>query len=58
MKIQTFTGKNKQYYFRIVATNGKIVLQSEGYKSKQSRKKTIISLMTKGIDVTTPIEII
>jgi uncharacterized protein YegP (UPF0339 family) len=58
MKIQVFTGKNKQYYFRIVANNGKIVLQSEGYKTKQSRKKTIMSLMIKEIDVNTPIEII
>jgi uncharacterized protein YegP (UPF0339 family) len=58
MKIQVFTGKNKQYYFRVVSTNGKIVLQSEGYKTKQSRKKTIMSLMIKEIDVNTPIEII
>jgi uncharacterized protein YegP (UPF0339 family) len=58
MKIQVFTGKNKQYYFRIVANNGKIVLQSEGYKTKQSRKKTIMSLMIKEIDLNTPIEII
>ena len=58
MKIQLFTGNNKQYYFRVVSTNGKIVLQSEGYKTKQSRKKTIMSLMIKEIDVNTPIEII
>lgn len=41
MKIQFFKNKNKQWYFRIVARNGKIVAQSEGYKTKQGCLKTI-----------------
>lgn len=27
---------NSQYYFRLTAENGEIILQSEGYKSKQN----------------------
>lgn len=37
-KIQKFrSDKNKEYYFRIVASNGKIVCSSEGYKNKRDR---------------------
>lgn len=39
--IITFTGKNKQFYFHIRANNNRIIIPSEGYKSKQSRTKTI-----------------
>jgi uncharacterized protein YegP (UPF0339 family) len=45
MKIQLFTGKDKKLYFRIVANNGKTICHSEGYNSKQSRTKTINSLI-------------
>lgn len=45
MKIETFKGKNNQYYFRIVAKNGKTIAQSEGYKQKASRTKTINALL-------------
>jgi len=31
MAIEKFKGKNGQYYFRVKAANGQIVLQSEGY---------------------------
>ena len=47
MKIQFFKNKNKQWYFRIVARNGKIVAQSEGYKTKQGCLKTIDILQDK-----------
>jgi uncharacterized protein YegP (UPF0339 family) len=33
-KFQLFQGKNSQYYFRLLATNGQIILASEGYTSK------------------------
>lgn len=39
-KIELFRStKNKQYYIRFRATNGEIVAQSEGYKSKRSARK-------------------
>ena len=43
-KIEIFKGRNKQFYFRAVAKNGKIVAQSEGYKSKAMCKRGIVSL--------------
>ena len=35
---------SKQWYFRIVARNGHIVAQSEGYTSKRGCLKTISSI--------------
>lgn len=38
--IETFKSKkNGQYYFAIVASNGRTVAQSEGYKTKRSRDR-------------------
>ena len=34
-KFQIFTGANEEFYFRLRARNGEIILASEGYKSKQ-----------------------
>lgn len=31
-KFEVFTGKDKQFYFRLKAGNGKVILQSEGYQ--------------------------
>jgi uncharacterized protein YegP (UPF0339 family) len=31
---------NEQFYFHIKASNGKLVVQSEGYKTKQAAQKT------------------
>jgi len=45
MKIQLFTGEDKKFYFRIVANNGRTICASEGYNLKQSRTKTINSLL-------------
>jgi uncharacterized protein YegP (UPF0339 family) len=40
--IESFrSAKNRQYYFRIVAGNGRTVAQSEGYKTKGSRDRGI-----------------
>jgi uncharacterized protein YegP (UPF0339 family) len=33
------------FFFRIVARNGQIIAQSEGYTTKQSAQKTIKSIM-------------
>lgn len=44
MKWYIFQGADKQYYFHLRARNGKIVLQSEGYKRKQSIYKCIDSI--------------
>lgn len=41
MKFEIRKAKNKQFYFRIVAGNGKILCDSEEYKSKQSAKRAI-----------------
>lgn len=33
-KFQIYTGEDKQFYFRLCAVNGEIILGSEGYVSK------------------------
>lgn len=33
-KFEIFRGSNNQYYFRLRAKNGEIILQSEGYHNK------------------------
>lgn len=39
-KIQTFKGRGTQpWRWRVVARNGKIILSSEGYKTKRNRDK-------------------
>lgn len=43
-KIVIFKGKNKQWYFNIKASNGKIIATSEGYKQKASLIKGIKSV--------------
>lgn len=39
MRFEIF--KTKEWRFRIVARNGKILAQSEGYKRKQDCRKTV-----------------
>ncbi len=41
MKFHIFIGKKKQFFFRLVARNGKIVAASEGYNSRQAAMHTI-----------------
>ncbi len=43
-KFEIFTGKNKQYYFRLKADNGEIVLVSEAYKEKAGARNGIDSV--------------
>lgn len=44
-KFQIFKSpKNSQYYWRLRAKNGEIILQSEGYKTKQGAKNGIESV--------------
>jgi uncharacterized protein YegP (UPF0339 family) len=42
MIYEIFRGKNKQFYFRLKARNGRIIAQSEGYK----RKAGVINALT------------
>ncbi len=50
------SGKDKKskprYYFRIVASNGEPIAQSEAYNSAQSRNKTVALIMDAKIELT------
>ena len=43
-KFQVFVGNNYQFYFRLRAANGEIVLTSEGYSTKQGCQNGIVSV--------------
>ncbi len=43
-KFEVFRGKNKQWYFRLKARNGKIICVGEGYKLKRSALNGIRSI--------------
>ncbi|MEX0739818.1 MAG: YegP family protein [Pseudohongiella sp.] len=43
-KFQIFNGSNKQYYFRLKASNGETIGHSEGYIAKQSAENGIASV--------------
>ena len=43
-KFQIFTGKDGQFYFRLIARNGEPILASEGYTTKSSCKNGIASV--------------
>ena len=43
-KFQIFTGRSKQYYFRLRARNGEPILKSEGYASKSGCQNGIDSV--------------
>ena len=43
-KFKIFTGKDKQFYFRLIAANGEPILASEGYTSKSGCKNGIASV--------------
>lgn len=38
--------RNKNYYFKVIAKNGEVVAQSEGYKSRAMRVKGLKSLIS------------
>lgn len=40
-KFEVFLAKNGSYYFRLKAPNGEIILQSEGYVSKQGAENGV-----------------
>ncbi len=43
-KFKIFTGKDKQFYFRLTARNGEPILASEGYTSKSGCENGIASV--------------
>lgn len=43
-KFVTKTGKDGQFYFNLVATNGQVILTSEGYTSTAARQNGIESV--------------
>lgn len=47
-RIETFEGLDGQHYFHLVAKNGEIVLQSEGYRSLDAAKNGIASVLESG----------
>ena len=53
-KFQVFKGKDNQFYFRLRATNGEIICNSEGYTTKQSCLNGIKAV--KSVAATAPIE--
>ena len=49
-QFEVFEGADGQYYFRLVANNGEIVLASEGYTRRSSAEAGVASVMAHGID--------
>ncbi len=47
-KFQIYTGKDDQFYFRLCAENGEIILSSEGYVSKSGCQNGINSVQENG----------
>jgi len=43
-KFKIFTGKDKQFYFRLTARNGEPILASEGYTAKSGCENGIASV--------------
>jgi hypothetical protein len=48
-RFEVFTGEDKKAYFHLRAGNGEIVLQSQGYTTKQSAATGIASVKTNGV---------
>jgi uncharacterized protein YegP (UPF0339 family) len=51
-KFETFTGKDGQHYFHLLAGNGEKVLASEGYSSASNANAGIASVKANGVDAT------
>ncbi|MCA9929801.1 MAG: YegP family protein [Anaerolineales bacterium] len=49
-KFQIFCGKDDQYYFRLLAENGDIVLASEGYTAKANCENGIRSVKENAVN--------
>lgn len=54
-KFKVFKDSKEEYRFRLVASNGEIVAQSEGYKAKASCIDTI-NAIKQNINGSTPVE--
>lgn len=40
-RAELFQGKDDQFFFRIVAPNGEVIAQSEGYSRKSDARETL-----------------
>jgi uncharacterized protein YegP (UPF0339 family) len=49
-RIETFRGIDEKFYFHLVAGNGEIVLQSEGYESEAGANNGIASVLDNGLN--------
>lgn len=49
-KFEIFLAKNNEFYFRLKAGNGEIILGSEGYTTKANCEKGIASVQKNAID--------
>jgi hypothetical protein len=49
-RFETFAGLDKQFYFRLRAGNGEVVLSSEGYSQRTSASRGILSVRAHGRD--------
>lgn len=49
-KFQLYTGTNSQFYFRLRAANGEIILSSEGYVAKSGCENGIASVQKNAAD--------
>ncbi len=50
-KFEIFLAKNKEFYFRLKARNGEIILGSEGYTTKANCHKGIASVQKNAADM-------
>lgn len=48
-KFELFIGKDNQHYFNLKAANGEIIIQSQGYSSKDAAKNGINSVKTNAV---------
>lgn len=48
-RIETFEGLDTKFYFHLVAANGEVVLQSEGYQTKAAAENGVASVLDNGL---------
>lgn len=51
-KFEVYTAKNGEFYFRLKAGNGQVILASEGYKQKSSAHNGVESVKKNATDDT------
>merc|ERR1719482_2255676 len=49
-KFELFKGSNDEFYFRLIASNGRTILQSEGYVQEAGARNGIRSVKENGAD--------